>query len=268
MMRAWAGTTRGGDHLARLAMPYLSSTCSRWSRSHECECSGRSQWRWRRAAHDESYAGSLPRAYNLLYPQSKEVPQRRKMISVSHAGALGADLFERDSPISCEDDCEEVVLGIDPDRSGAIAVLKSTRSLRDGSIHVNAEVIDVPVHRVTLGKTSKSRERIDAVQVAELVKHLNFPVDRTVAFLEGGGVTYHFSSYSAFVQGLGVGIWEGILSHAGIPVHKVNSKTWKTLFGLVGTKATPAKVRAHARPKIRESLNPYPTTPSGANKTN
>ena len=44
------------------------------------------------------------------------------MISVSHAGALGADLFERDSPISCDDDCEEVVLGIDPDRSGAIGI--------------------------------------------------------------------------------------------------------------------------------------------------
>ena len=74
------------------------------------------------------------------------------------------------------------------------------------------------------------------MKLAEIFKQLDFPKHKTVAFLEGGGVEYHFSSYSAFVQGSGVGIWEGLLSYAGIQWHKVNSKTWKTLFGLIGTK--------------------------------
>ena len=136
----------------------------------------------------------------------------------------------------------DIVLGIDPDRNGAIAVLRSTR-VKDGhgetKLEVEAEVFDVPVYKVAIGKTSKGRERIDAIQLAQLIKRLDFPKHRTVAFLEGGGVEYHFSSYSAFVQGVGVGIWEGVLSHAEIPWHKINSKAWKTLFELVGTsKAT------------------------------
>ena len=140
------------------------------------------------------------------------------------------------------DEGTDIVLGIDPDRNGAIAVLRSTR-VKDGhgetKLEVEAEVFDVPVYKVAIGKTSKGRERIDAIQLAQLIKRLDFPKHRTVAFLEGGGVEYHFSSYSAFVQGVGVGIWEGVLSHAEIPWHKINSKAWKTLFELVGTsKAT------------------------------
>ena len=158
---------------------------------------------------------------------------KRRLYNVTQAGSLGEE--------SLESNCEEIVLGIDPDRSGAIAILKSTRVDDDGRgsggyLSVQAQVIDVPVYRVAIGKTSKGRERIDAAQLALLIKDLNLPKDRTVAFLEGGGVEYHFSSYSAFVQGLGVGIWEGVLSHAEIPWHKINSKTWKTLFELVGTK--------------------------------
>ncbi len=156
--------------------------------------------------------------------------QSRQLYNISQAGSLSGD--------DLSENCEEVVLGIDPDRNGAIAILKSTRSKEgDGNtLQVRAQVIDVPVYKVTVGKTTKGRERIDATQLAALIKRLNFPPNKTVAFLEGGGVEYHFSSYSAFVQGLGVGIWEGVLSHAEIPWHKINSKTWKTLFGLVTSK--------------------------------
>lgn len=161
--------------------------------------------------------------------------QVRKKSGVIHAGSLGEDLFERATPINTEE-CEEVVLGIDPDRSGALAILQCVRSGSDQVLTVRAQVIDVPVHKVAVGKSSQSRARIDATQLAVLMKHLNFPLDRTVAYLEGGGVEFHFSSYSAFVQGLGVGVWEGMLSHAGIKWHKINSKSWKSLFGLVGSK--------------------------------
>ena len=120
-------------------------------------------------------------------------------------------------------------------------------------LQVQAQVIDVPVYKVAIGKTSKGRERIDAVQLAALMKRLNFPPHKTVAFLEGGGVEYHFSSYSAFVQGIGVGIWEGVLSHAGIPWHKINSKTWKTLFALVTKKKDPESKKA-VKVKVRVRL--------------
>ncbi|QDZ19853.1 SAP domain-containing protein [Chloropicon primus] len=162
-----------------------------------------------------------------------------------HARAGGTDALgggeepSSSSSSSSSSDCCEIVLGIDPDRNGAIAILRSTR-VDDGEagcrLEVRAEVIDVPVYKVAIGKTSKGRERIDAAQLAQLIKRLDFPKHKTVAFLEGGGVEYHFSSYSAFVQGVGVGIWEGVLSHAEIPWHKINSKTWKTLFELVGSR--------------------------------
>ncbi len=154
------------------------------------------------------------------------------------------------------DDCQEVVLGIDPDRSGAIAILSSrARGGAAGgppSVEVEACVIDVPVHKVAVGKTTKGRERIDASGLARLIRSLDLPRDRTVAFLEGGGVEYHFSSYSAFVQGLGVGIWEGVLSHAEIPLHKINSKTWKTLFGLVASKKRTGGAASMAETKEKE----------------
>lgn len=128
------------------------------------------------------------------------------------------------------------ILGIDPGSKGALALLV------DGRL---AELVDMPVHQVTLaGGTVKTR--IDTKALGAVVRFLA----PDAAFLEQVGTHSGEGPMGAFAFGRSVGSVEGALGAIGLRATEVPPQSWKRLVGVrkaaSGDKKGPAKAKAAA----------------------
>ncbi|KAH7277350.1 hypothetical protein KP509_39G046400 [Ceratopteris richardii] len=120
------------------------------------------------------------------------------------------------------------VLGIDPDVSGAMAVLR-------GNDVSTAEVFDVPSVRVMIG--SQTRRRHDACSIVSMIRNLNAPKG-SIAYIEQNIPLPQDGKQGWWGSGFGYGIWIGTLVACGISVIPVSSSVWKRSMGLYGRNFT------------------------------
>ncbi|KAK9735929.1 hypothetical protein RND81_04G238600 [Saponaria officinalis] len=103
---------------------------------------------------------------NTISRDKIEIIKQNWLFSLSHS-----------KKVSELEKCESKwVVGVDPDVSGALAVLKS-----DNSGIISAEVFDSPFVQVSVGK--RLRKRLDARSIVQLVQSFDAPTG-TVAYLE------------------------------------------------------------------------------------
>ncbi|CAM6082753.1 unnamed protein product [Calypogeia fissa] len=134
-------------------------------------------------------------------------------------------------------DSNSVCVGIDPDLSGAIAVLKSQNNC------TIAEVIDVPC--ITMAVNKKLRRRHDYQSIAAIVRQLQAP-QGSIAYVERAMPFPKDGKQGWYITGYGYGVWLGILAAAGFTVVPVQARVWKTAMGLCGKEFTKDDSRALA----------------------
>ncbi|GAV62140.1 hypothetical protein CFOL_v3_05664 [Cephalotus follicularis] len=117
------------------------------------------------------------------------------------------------------------VIGIDPDLSGALALLKTDRS---GS---SAQVFDSPYLPVLVGK--RIRKRLDAKSMVQLIRSFDAPIG-TTAYIEQSIPYPQDGKQGWWSGGFGYGLWIGILVASGFSVVPVPSLLWKNEFELCG----------------------------------
>ncbi|KAK4761635.1 hypothetical protein SAY87_029519 [Trapa incisa] len=121
------------------------------------------------------------------------------------------------------------VLGIDPDTSGAVAILKPNLS------DYTAEVFDSPSLPVLVGK--RVRRRLDAKSIYQLLKSLEAPLG-TRAYIEQSTPFPQDGKQGWWSSGFGYGLWIGILLASGFSVIPVPSKRWKNGLELSQSRST------------------------------
>ncbi|KAK7334621.1 hypothetical protein VNO80_26381 [Phaseolus coccineus] len=127
-----------------------------------------------------------------------------------------------------QNDGSKWVLGIDPDVSGAVALLKT-----HGSV-CSAQVFDSPHVKILVGKKNRTRRRLDAKSVVQLVRSFDAPLG-TTAYLEQSLPFPQDGKQGWWSGGFGYGLWIGILVSSGFSVIPVPSFTWKAKFELSGS---------------------------------
>ncbi|KAI3461170.1 hypothetical protein Pfo_017833 [Paulownia fortunei] len=109
---------------------------------------------------------------------------------------------------------------VDPDLSGALAVLKPDNS---------AEVLDSPHLKVLVGK--RVRKRLDAKSIIQLLKSVDAPIEQSIPYPQDGKQGW-------WSGGFGYGLWIGIMVASGYSVVPVPSFLWKNEFKLAGTRSS------------------------------
>ncbi|KAF8039633.1 hypothetical protein BT93_B1992 [Corymbia citriodora subsp. variegata] len=118
------------------------------------------------------------------------------------------------------------VIGIDPDISGALALLKSDES------GLSAQVFDSPAVPVLVGK--RTRRRLDPKSIVQLLRSLDAPIG-TKAYIEQSSPFPNDGKQGWWSGGFGYGLWIGILVSSGFSVVPVASSLWKNVFELSGS---------------------------------
>jgi len=108
----------------------------------------------------------------------------------------------------------KVVIGIDPGRMGAIAVL----GFKDIIVR------DCPTHNIEVAK--KKRIRCDPHGMATAIKLFRGPAVDTHVFLEKVGPMPKQGVTSMFTFGESFGYWQGVLAALEIPYTMVHPITW------------------------------------------
>ncbi|XP_021278681.1 uncharacterized protein LOC110412471 isoform X2 [Herrania umbratica] len=121
------------------------------------------------------------------------------------------------------------VIGIDPDLSGALALLRTDSS------GCSAQVFDSPHLPVRVG--NKVRKRLDARSIVQLVRSLEAPIG-TAAYIEQSIPYPKDGKQGWWSGGFGYGLWIGILVASGFSVVPVPSLLWKKGFELTGAGCT------------------------------
>ncbi|KAE8657852.1 Detected protein of unknown function [Hibiscus syriacus] len=121
------------------------------------------------------------------------------------------------------------VIGIDPDLSGALALVKTDSS------GCSAQIFDSPYLPVQVG--NRVRKRLDARSIVHLVKSLEAPTG-TVAYIEQSIPFPKDGKQGWWSGGFGYGLWIGILVASGFSVVPVSSLLWKKEFELTGAGST------------------------------
>ncbi|KAK3205412.1 hypothetical protein Dsin_019458 [Dipteronia sinensis] len=116
-------------------------------------------------------------------------------------------------------------LGIDPDLSGALAVLKTDHS------GCSAQVFDSPHLPVLI--SGRVRKRLDAKSIVMLLRGLDAPIG-TTAYIEQSIPYPKDGKQGWWSGGFGYGLWIGILVASGFSVVPVPSLTWKNEFEISG----------------------------------
>ncbi|KAF3791477.1 hypothetical protein EJ110_NYTH08365 [Nymphaea thermarum] len=120
-------------------------------------------------------------------------------------------------------------IGVDPDVSGALAIIKG-----DGA-ECSAQVFDSPYLQASVGK--RLRKRLDAKAIVQLLRSFNAPVG-TTAYIEQSIPFPKDGKQGWWSGGFGYGLWIGILVAAGFSVIPVPSILWKTHFELAGSSSS------------------------------
>ncbi|CAN1250158.1 Holliday junction resolvase MOC1, chloroplastic [Linum perenne] len=142
------------------------------------------------------------------------------------------------------------IVGIDPDLSGAIALLKTEESICSAQL----QVFDAPILKVMVGK--RIRKRLDAKSIVQLLRSFDSPVG-TIAYIEQSIPFPQDGKQGWWSGGFGYGLWIGILVASGYSVVPVPSLTWKNKFRLTGENATKDESRRLAStlfPSLSSSL--------------
>nr|GEV35341.1 Holliday junction resolvase MOC1, chloroplastic-like isoform X1 [Tanacetum cinerariifolium] len=131
------------------------------------------------------------------------------------------------------------VIGIDPDVSGALAVLKTTEE----GFASSAQVYDSPNVKMLVGK--RIRRRMDTKAMVELLRSLNIP-NGTTAYIEQSLPYPGDGKLGWWSGGFNYGLWIGVLVASEISVVPVPSVRWKQEFKLSGNGKTKDDSRALA----------------------
>ncbi|CAH8375631.1 unnamed protein product [Eruca vesicaria subsp. sativa] len=123
------------------------------------------------------------------------------------------------------------VIGVDPDMSGALALLRINHVLGSSE----AQVFDTPHLPVLVG--TRVRKRFDAKSIVELIRSLDIPSGST-AFLEQSTPFPKDGKQGWYSGGFGYGFWIGTLVASGFSVVPVPSALWKRHFQLAGGNST------------------------------
>ncbi|CAL5428187.1 unnamed protein product [Camellia sinensis] len=121
------------------------------------------------------------------------------------------------------------VIGIDPDVSGALALLKTDH------LGCSAQVFDSPHLKVLVGK--RIRRRLDAKSIVQLLKSFDAPVG-TTAYVEQSIPFPQDGKQGWWGGGFGYGLWIGILVASGFSVVPVPSSVWKNELKLSGNRSS------------------------------
>ncbi|WJX31980.1 hypothetical protein P8452_20358 [Trifolium repens] len=143
-------------------------------------------------------------------------------ISYSSPGNTKSHLLNEDKI-----DASKWFLGIDPDVSGAVALLKIHDSV------CSAQVFDNPHVQLLVGK--RTRKRLNANSIVQLVRSFDAPAG-TTAYIEQSIPFPKDGKQGWWSGGFGYGLWIGILVSSGFTVVPVPSFTWKAKFELSGSK--------------------------------
>ncbi|KAJ6692180.1 HOLLIDAY JUNCTION RESOLVASE MOC1 CHLOROPLASTIC-RELATED [Salix purpurea] len=121
------------------------------------------------------------------------------------------------------------VMGIDPDVSGALALLKIDES------GCSAQVFDSPHLKVMVGKGI--RKRLDVKSIVQLIRSLDAPIG-TTAYVEQSTPFPQDGKQGWWSGGFGYGLWIGVLVASGFSVVPVPSMKWKNDLELTGGRCT------------------------------
>ncbi|KAE8700242.1 F-box protein [Hibiscus syriacus] len=139
------------------------------------------------------------------------------------------------------------VIGIDPDLSGALALLKTDSS------GCSAQVFDSPYLPVQVG--NRVRKRLDARSIVRLVKSLEAPIG-TAANIEQSIPFPKDEKQGWWSGGFRYGLWIMILVASGFSVVPVSSLLWKKEFELTGAGSTKALMAPEAVARGLRSHHP------------
>jgi hypothetical protein len=157
-------------------------------------------------------------------------------------------------PLQRDSDGAVLVVGVDPDVNGALALLRwrPAPSGKSGGAALETHVYDVPASQVASGLLRGRRasrgpppRRHSPEGMAALVASLQAPRG-TVAVLERATARLGNSLQSSFQSGLGFGLWWGVLSSAGFTVRLTLPQAWKKEYGLCGEELDKNDSRAMA----------------------
>ncbi|KAL4590582.1 hypothetical protein LXL04_003516 [Taraxacum kok-saghyz] len=140
------------------------------------------------------------------------------------------------------------VIGIDPDVSGALAILKTD------DLGCSAQVYDAPNVKVLVG--TRIRRRLDTKAIVELLRSLRIP-NGTTAYIEQSLPFPGDGKQGWWSGGFNYGLWLGVLVASEISVVPVSSMRWKHEFKLSGNGSTKDDSRALACtlfPQLSSSL--------------
>ncbi|XP_042380542.1 Holliday junction resolvase MOC1, chloroplastic-like isoform X1 [Zingiber officinale] len=140
-------------------------------------------------------------------------------------------------------------VGIDPDGSGAVALLKP-----DASGYSAQQVFDTPNMEVLVGK--RVRKRLDARSMIQLLQTFGAPLG-TKAFIEQSMPYPQDGKQGWWSGGFTYGLWIGILVASGFSVVPVVSRIWKEHFGIQrssSTKEDSRRVASSLFPSLHSSL--------------
>ncbi|PKI77214.1 Holliday junction resolvase MOC1, chloroplastic-like [Punica granatum] len=143
--------------------------------------------------------------------------------------SLSCPIADGGGDVSCGSGGLDWVLGIDPDVSGAVAVLKPSE------LGCTAQVFDSPFIPVLVGK--KVRKRLDPKSIVQLLRSLDAPLG-TRAYIEQSIPYPQDGKQGWWSGGFGYGLWIGILVTSGFSVVPVPSLLWKNGFDLSGSRST------------------------------
>lgn len=132
-----------------------------------------------------------------------------------------------------------IYLGIDPGKSGALAILSSTGE---------AQVFDTPV----ISDGSRRQYDLDALSRLLTSPTPDLPIK---AAIEEIGPIPKQGVVASFYMGYGLGLWHVALSMSSIPFIRVRPQVWKKEFGLIGKNKDASRLRAiELFPQLKDQL--------------
>ncbi|KAA0061758.1 hypothetical protein IC582_009916 [Cucumis melo] len=146
------------------------------------------------------------------------------LASLSCPFPLGHD-FSSNASSRDRNAASECVIGVDPDVSGAVALLRTDESIS------SAQVYDSPHVQVLVG--GRRRKRLDAKSIVQLLHSFNAPIG-TTAYLEQSNPFPKDGKQGWWGGGFGYGLWIGVLVGLGFSVVPVPPLAWKNKFELSG----------------------------------
>lgn len=115
-----------------------------------------------------------------------------------------------------------MICGVDPGRTGALAVLHD-----DGTI---AEIVDMPAIEVIVG--GKKRLRVSAAGIAGFFHKWKSAADEFTIIIEETQPMRKMGEVGAFGLGRNSGLAEGAAAGARVSLQPVRPQAWKKYFGL------------------------------------